>query len=70
MDDDKEAATVWAAKHHFPWPTVMKDELESSGLTKYSSGGIPDYVLIDTHGNKIAVGKAESFKKIKELTKK
>lgn len=68
-DSDDDAAESWAKKNNFPWPTIMMDKQEKSGLEKFKGRGVPHYVLIDKEGKELAVGKDQSFDKIKELTK-
>jgi|TARA_B100001105_G_scaffold247965_1_gene233185 hypothetical protein len=69
LDDDKKAAESWAAKEGFPWPTVMKDNLERSGLGDYLPRGIPNYKLISMDGEIVAEGKGAVFQKVAELSK-
>ena len=71
LDDDEKAATDWAAKESFPWPTVMRSKIDRAGFDTYLEGGIgiPNYKLIDGDGKVIVEGKGEVFQKISELKK-
>lgn len=68
-DQSEDSAEAWAAKEKFPWLTVLPDDVERSKLLDYRSGnGIPNYVLVDSSGNKIAEGSSGVFSKIAELS--
>ncbi|NNC90314.1 MAG: hypothetical protein HKN82_17815 [Akkermansiaceae bacterium] len=67
LDRDDSVAESWAASVGMPWPTVMRDKLERSGLSEYSPRGIPHYLLVDAAGNKLAEGSAAVFAKVDEL---
>ena len=56
LDNDEKAATDWAAKHSFPWPTIMNSKIERSGLSEFLPRGVPNYKLIDGDGNVVAEG--------------
>ena len=68
-DRDPKAALAWAKKHTFPWPTVMSDNTQKAGLSRYKSGFVPHYVLIDKDGKKLAEGKEDSPRKAAQLSK-
>lgn len=67
-DSDDGAALDWAKKESFPWPHIMKDDVEEFFLKHYG-GGVPTYVLIDREGNKLATGKGACFAKLDSLGK-
>ena len=69
LDSDEKAAEAWAAKENFPWPTVMRDKLERSGLSEYAPRAVPTYLLVDGDGNRIAEGNGPVFAKVDELKK-
>lgn len=68
-DQDPKAALAWANKHTFPWPTVMTKKIQKAGLAKYRAGYVPQYVLIDKDGKKLAEGKQACLDKAAELSK-
>ncbi len=67
LDNDEKAAEAWAGKEGFPWPTVMRADMASSGLDAFAPQGIPNYKLIDKDGNVVAEGKGAVFQKIATL---
>ena len=69
-DQNPKAALNWAQQHSFPWPTVMMKKIDKAGLTKYKSGFVPHYVLVDKDGKKLAQGKDNCLKKAAELANK
>lgn len=74
LDSDEDSAEEWAAKEGFPWPTVMPDKVERSGLRTYkTTNGVPEYHLVDAEGNTVVAGTHDgtaAFSKIKELAGK
>ena len=69
LDDDQGDAERWASSVAMPWPTVLRDKLERSGLSEYSPRGIPHYLLVDAQGNRVAEGHTAVFEKLDELKK-
>lgn len=68
-DRTAEAATKWAAKEKFAWPTVLPKKVKGTKLEKYTGNYVPDYVLVNKDGKQLAKGKDEVFAKVAELTK-
>ncbi|QQL44933.1 TlpA family protein disulfide reductase [Sulfuriroseicoccus oceanibius] len=67
-DRNAKAATTWAAKEKFPWPTVLPEKVKATGLEKYAAGYVPDYILVDKEGKELARKSGAVFAKLKELT--
>ena len=67
LDQDLESASEWAAANQFPWPTVLPDDVEPSGLNQFKNGNfVPDYSLVRADGKKIGSGPGV-FDKISKL---
>ncbi len=66
-DNDDRAAKGWAKKEKFPFAIVMPGDKARSDLQKYSSGGVPHYVLIDKSGKVLATGYQAMKQKINTL---
>ena len=56
-DRDESKAQEWAKKEKFPWPHILKSDMNKCELTKFASRGVPHYVLIDKSGEVLATGK-------------
>jgi len=67
-DRSEDAATAWAKKENMPWPTLMKEDTDSTFLKPYGLRYLPTYILVDRNGKKIATGKEAAFAKIKKTT--
>ena len=62
-------ALKWAVKEKFPWVTVLASVPEwkkNFSFMKYKKRGVPQYVLVDKDGNKLAEGLAQALKYIDE----
>lgn len=66
-DQNEDQALAWAKKSRFPFPVVLRDEQRGLLASKYSTGGIPGYVLVDKSGKVLATGSREVKQKIKSL---
>ena len=54
-------ALRWAQKGRFPWPTVLGDKHDATGLEAFANNDVPEYILIRKDGKVIANGKEECF---------
>lgn len=70
FDDSEADALKWAKKEKFPWPTVLKDKREATGLEELSGGFVPEYLLLSKDGKVLAKGKEEAFAEAAKLTGK
>lgn len=71
QDKDVAAASAWAKKESFPWPTVLLEDIEKTLLKDIKLNGVPTYVLLDREGNILAQAN-ESFsvmRKLKQVNK-
>lgn len=69
LDLKKEPAEKWAVAGKFPWYTILFDDIEKSGLWSFNStGGVPEYALVTSSGEKIGTG-PEVFDQVKDLAK-
>ena len=66
-DQNEDAAEEWARELGFPWPTILPDDMQRTGLDKYYGGGVPTYVMVDKDGNEVAKGLAAALQKAREL---
>ncbi len=68
LDDDVADAAKWARAEKFPWPTVLLDEHEATGLdTLGGQEQVPDTVLVDKDGKVLTRDEEEAFAKIAAL---
>lgn len=66
-DHDLEDTAAWARKTLFPWPTVIRDDFDKTGLDQFAGEFIPHTVLIDKKGRVITTSEREAFQKIADL---
>ena len=62
-------ALGWAVKENFPWPTVLRSVPEwkkNFSFMKYRNRNVPQYLLVDKDGKKLAEGLAQALKYIDE----
>jgi len=67
MSDDRtdDAALIWSKKESFPWPQVMaKNVSKDYSFMKYRSRYVPQYLLINREGEKVAEGLDASLQKL------
>lgn len=69
LDSSEDKAEAWANEVQFPWPTVLKDDLEKTDIIDHKGRGVPHYVLVDKDGEALVTGKDACLAKIAELTK-
>lgn len=67
QDGTSDAAAAWAKKANMPWPTLMKDDIDTDFLEPYGITSLPTYILVDRDGKAVATGKHAAFAKIKEM---
>ena len=64
-DRTDQKALDWSKKESFPWPQVMaKNVSRDFNFMQYRSRYVPQYLLIDNKGEKVAEGLAASLKKL------
>ncbi len=62
-DRTDSAALTWSKKENFPWPQVMaKNVSREFNFMKHRSRYVPQYLLIDNKGEKVAEGLSGSLK--------
>ena len=67
MSSDRSDADAlkWSKKENFPWPQIMKGKISSEwNFMKHRSRYVPQYLLIDKQGNKVADGLPASLQKL------
>ena len=71
VDSDVSEAEGWAKKESFPWPTVLKTDLEKTLLKDIEIKGVPTYILLDKDGNELARAHSSEpvMEKLKEVNK-
>ncbi len=71
VDQDATKAAEWAKKESFPWPTVLKPDLEKTLLKDIEVKGVPTYALLDRDGNILAQAHDSDtvMKKLAEVNK-
>ena len=67
LDRTPEAALEWAKKEKFPWPHVLAEAHNASGLKSYAKRFVPYYMLVDADGKILAEGNPAVFDKIDSL---
>jgi hypothetical protein len=69
LDSDKDGLEKFMLTHSAPWPAVDFRSLKrAKTLTQFRPRAIPNYLLIDANGNKVAEGMAEVKAKIAEVS--
>ena len=64
-DRGQEKALAWSKKENFPWPQVMRENVKSHyNFMQYRNRYVPQYVLVDKSGKKVADGLAASLKHV------
>lgn len=68
-DEDVSAATAWAKKESFPWPTVLNADIEKTFIKDIKTSGVPTYILVDRDGNELVRGLTSDplMEKLKEV---
>jgi len=57
FDVDKADALEWSKKEKFPWPHVLHSNIdESLSFMKYRNEYVPQYLLVNSKGEKIIEG--------------
>ncbi len=65
VDTKEESALKWSIKEQFPWPQVMAKNISSDfNFMKHRSRYVPQYLLINNKGEKVAEGLSASFEKL------
>lgn len=67
FDSNAKASAAWASADELPWLTLVPENVEASGLLKYSKGFVPEYHLVKADGEVVVSGE-EAFTKIKDLS--
>ena len=64
-DRGDAAALSWSKKENFPWPQIMKSNVSREfNFMKHRSRYVPQYLLVDKDGNKVADGLGPSLSKL------
>jgi len=66
LDDEEEEATKWALEGKFPWPTVLAEHYEETGLNEYGAFAGESF-LVDSAGKIVTKDEKEAFAKISAL---
>ena len=66
LDDEEAEATKWALEGKFPWPTVLAEHYEETGLSEYGAFSGESF-LVDSAGKIISKDEKEAFRKIANL---
>jgi hypothetical protein len=66
LDDEVADATKWALEGKFPWPTVLAEHYEETGLSEYGAFAGESF-LVDSAGKIITKDEKEAFTKISAL---
>jgi hypothetical protein len=71
VDNDLSKAVAWAKKESFPWPTILKTDIQKTLVKNIKTNAVPTYVLIDKEGKEItrAHDSASVMKKFEEVSK-
>jgi hypothetical protein len=65
LDGSEDMATAWAKQFNQPWPTILREDLDTGQFVSpfFPGGGIPmpSYILVDRKGKEVARGKAAAL---------
>ncbi len=70
LDHDPGEAEKWAGEAHLPWPVLLRKDTPAEVMAYFVSGGVPDYILVNSAGDVVANGKEAAFLKIRRHSSK
>lgn len=70
LDHDLGEAEKWAREARLPWPVLLQKDTPEEIMAYLVSGGVPDYVLVNSSGDVVANGKEAAFMMIESRSSK